>query len=211
MSAGALVVGEVSLPIVVARLQQDRPGSRAEMDLRRSLAGVPAEPAPKMQSRLSLRRNVAVGADTDYLDLPGIGPRPVRPSGSGTARHAGPEQPGPLRSSTPWYRAGPRPRRRLARTLRKPLRPERPGSAPHQRSRPMDGADARQHVCPGPGRALAGDDPEHTRPARLPLSQPAAVQVCTEYAAVRRQYLGSGRPVDDPASGAVRSGRVRRR
>jgi hypothetical protein len=67
MSAGPLIAGEVSLPEVMARLQQDRPVFHSEADLQHSFARVLWELAPKIQSRLEVRQNAPDALGAEYL------------------------------------------------------------------------------------------------------------------------------------------------
>jgi hypothetical protein len=73
-ASGPLIAGEVSLPEVMARLQQDRPVFHSERDLQHSFARVLWEMAPKIQSRLEVRQNAPDAAGAEYLDLLCIGP-----------------------------------------------------------------------------------------------------------------------------------------
>lgn len=86
-----LIAGEVSLPEVMARLQQDRPVFHSETDLQHSFARGPWELAPKIQSRLEVRQNAP---DAEYLDLLCIGPAARTATSSSTSQHSGPERPG---------------------------------------------------------------------------------------------------------------------
>ncbi|MET9218675.1 hypothetical protein ABZX65_07815 [Streptomyces sp. NPDC003300] len=72
--SGPLIAGEVSLPEVMPRLQQDRPVFRSEADLQHSFARVLWELAPKIQSRLEVRQNAPDAPGAEYLDLLCIGP-----------------------------------------------------------------------------------------------------------------------------------------
>lgn len=72
--SGPLIAGEVSLPEVMARLQQDRPVFHSERDLQHSFARVLWEMAPKIQSRLEVRQNAPDASGAEYLDLLCIGP-----------------------------------------------------------------------------------------------------------------------------------------
>ena len=72
-TSGPLIAGEVSLPEVMARLQQDRPVFHSERDLQHSFARVLWELAPKIQSRLEVRQNVPDAVGAEYLDLLCIG------------------------------------------------------------------------------------------------------------------------------------------
>lgn len=69
-----LIAGTVSLPEVMARLQQDRPVFHSERDLQHSFARVLWELAPKIQSRLEVRQNAPDAVGAEYLDLLCIGP-----------------------------------------------------------------------------------------------------------------------------------------
>ncbi|WP_327290346.1 hypothetical protein [Streptomyces sp. NBC_01198] len=73
-TSGPLIAGEVSLPEVMARLQQDRPVFHSERDLQHSFARVLWELAPKIQSRLEVRQNARDAVGAEYLDLLCIGP-----------------------------------------------------------------------------------------------------------------------------------------
>jgi hypothetical protein len=72
--SGPLIAGEVSLPEVMARLQQDRPVFHSERDLQHSFARVLWEMAPKIQSRLEVRQYAPDAVGAEYLDLLCIGP-----------------------------------------------------------------------------------------------------------------------------------------
>ncbi|WP_328465815.1 hypothetical protein [Streptomyces sp. NBC_00448] len=72
-TSGPLIAGEVSLPEVMARLQQDRPVFHSEADLQHSFARVLWELAPKIQSRLEVRQNAPDATGAEYLDLLCIG------------------------------------------------------------------------------------------------------------------------------------------
>lgn len=74
MPARPLIAGEVSLPEVMARLQQHRPVFHSEADLQHSFARVLWELAPKIQSRLEVRQRVPGTTGAEYLDLLCIGP-----------------------------------------------------------------------------------------------------------------------------------------
>jgi hypothetical protein len=73
-TSGPLIAGEVSLPEVMAQLQQDRPVFHSERDLQHSFARVLWKLAPDIQSRLEVRQNAPDAAGAEYLDLLCIGP-----------------------------------------------------------------------------------------------------------------------------------------
>lgn len=72
-TSGPLIAGEVSLPKVMAQLQQDRPVFHSERDLQHSFARVLWEMAPKIHSRLEVRQNAPDAVGAEYLDLLCIG------------------------------------------------------------------------------------------------------------------------------------------
>ncbi|MEW2518965.1 hypothetical protein [Actinacidiphila alni] len=72
--SGPLIAGEVSLPEVMAQLQQYRPVFHSERDLQHSFARVLWKLAPKVEVRLEVRQNSPEAAGAEYLDLLCIGP-----------------------------------------------------------------------------------------------------------------------------------------
>jgi hypothetical protein len=73
-TSGPLIAGEVSLPEVMTRLQQDRPVFHSERDLQHSFARVLWKLAPKIEPRLEVRQNAPDATGAEYLDLLCIGP-----------------------------------------------------------------------------------------------------------------------------------------
>ncbi|WP_333769304.1 hypothetical protein [Streptomyces sp. IBSBF 2435] len=73
-TSGPLIAGEVSLPELMARLQQDRPAFHSEGDLQHSFARMLWKLAPKIEPRLEVRQNAPDAAGAEYLDLLCIGP-----------------------------------------------------------------------------------------------------------------------------------------
>ncbi|SFF52474.1 hypothetical protein SAMN05216251_117130 [Actinacidiphila alni] len=71
--SGPLIAGEVSLPEVMAQLQQDRPVFHSERDLQHSFARVLWKMAPTVEVRLEVRQNSPEAAGAEYLDLLCIG------------------------------------------------------------------------------------------------------------------------------------------